>query len=322
MFTDYTSMLTMAGTGMPNFTAVGLSGELANVNSMYQMLGAGLGSATPTDTKGAGNTQTTSNYNNYVDYLNGNTGTSTTNNATPGNATAAAGTANGNATLDSSNLVANYLKSYFPGMSDEQIAGINAYYDQFYGQLEQQFANYASSMGMSATDAANGTGAYGVYTSQYAKSPGVDGLMADAESMVGLDEHHNAAEINKITKQTGIDCSTTPWCAAWAMNMLKNHGVLDISGCSNPNYCPTVKEWAQKQGIYRTQGSGYTPQAGDAILFDFGKGRASHIGIVQKVENGKVYTIEGNASNGVRKRTYDLSSGSIIGYVDCAAQKK
>ena len=321
MFTDYTSMLTMAGTGMPNFTAVGLSGELANVNSMYQMLGAGGGTAATGNANTKGNTQTTSNYNNYVDYLNGNTGSSSTNNATPGNAAAAASTANGNAALDSSNLVASYLKSFFPGMSDEQIAGINAYYDQFYGQLEQQFANYASSMGMSATDAANGTGSYGTYTSKYAKSPGVDGLLADAESMVGLDEHHNAAEINKITKQTGINCATTPWCAAWAMNMLKNHGVLDISGCSNPNYCPTVKSWAEKQGIYRKQGSGYTPQPGDAILFDFGKGRASHIGIVQKVENGKVYTIEGNSSDGVRKRTYSLSSGSIIGYVDCAAQK-
>ncbi len=318
MFTDYTSMLTMAGTGIPNFTAVGLSGELANVNSMFQMLG-GQGS-TVTSNKAAGQAQTASDYNNYIDYLNGNTGTSA-NNSTPGNAAAAAGTAAGNAPLDSSNLVASYLKTYFPGMTDEQIAGINAYYDQFYGQLEKQFADYAASQGMSATAA--GAGAYGVYSSQYAQAPGVNGMLADCRSMVGLNEHSNASEINKITSQSGINCATTPWCASWAMTMLKNHGVLDTSSCSNVNYCPTIKSWSQGQGTWRGQGSGYTPQAGDAILFDWdGSGTAQHIGIVERVENGVVYTIEGNSSDSVAQRNYSLSSGKILGYIDCASQKR
>lgn len=317
MFTDYTSMLTMAGTGIPNFTTVGLSGELADVNSMFNMLGGQGTTATASNANGKGQTSATSNYNNYVDYLNGNT--TTNNNATPGNAAAAAGNANGS--FDSSNLVANYLKTYFPGMTDEQIAGINAFYDQFYGQLEQQFADFAASQGMSATAA--GGGAYGVYSSQYAQAPGVNGMLQDCLSMVGLNEHSNASEINKITSQSGINCATTPWCASWAMTMLKNHGVLDTSSCSNVNYCPTIKSWSQGQGTWRGQGSGYTPQPGDAILFDWdGNGTAQHIGIVQKVENGKVYTIEGNSSDSVAQRTYNLSSGNILGYIDCASQKR
>ncbi|MCR5660586.1 MAG: CHAP domain-containing protein [bacterium] len=307
MFTDYTSMLTMAGTGTANFTTVGLSAELTNINSMYQMLGGQGSTDAAGNTKAAGNTQT-SNYNNYVDYLNGNTGssnTSTTNNTNPGNATAAASTANGSATLDSSNLVTSYLKSYYPNLTDDQIAGINAYYDQFYGQLESAFADYAGSLG------------------QFGMSAGVSGLLADCKKMVGLNEHDDRSEINKITGKSGVDCKTIPWCAAWAMNMLNDHGVLDTSSCSNVNSCPTVKSWAQNQGIWKSHSSGYTPQPGDAIMFDWdGNGGAQHIGIVERVENGKVYTIEGNASDSVKEKSYSLSSGYILGYIACAEQKR
>ncbi|MCR5660584.1 MAG: hypothetical protein K6G50_00450 [bacterium] len=87
----------------------------------------------------------TSDYNANVDYLNGNT--TSNNNGTTATDAAAATQSGQPAALDSSQLVTNYLKSYYPGLSDSQIAGINAYYDSFYGQLEQQFANYASSLG-------------------------------------------------------------------------------------------------------------------------------------------------------------------------------
>ena len=36
--------------------------------------------------------------------------------------------------------------------------------------------------------------------------------------------------------------------------------------------------------------------------------------IVEKVENGKVFTIEGNSKDEVREKSYNLSSKSIYGY--------
>gem|GEM_PF-6099445 len=39
-----------------------------------------------------------------------------------------------------------------------------------------------------------------------------------------------------------------------------------------------------------------------------------HVGIVEFVENGKVYTIEGNSDNQCRQREYDLNSEDIMGY--------
>jgi len=41
---------------------------------------------------------------------------------------------------------------------------------------------------------------------------------------------------------------------------------------------------------------------------------ASHIGIVRKVEGGRVYTIEGNSSDSTVEKDYPLSSSIIKGY--------
>ena len=62
---------------------------------------------------------------------------------------------------------------------------------------------------------------------------------------------------------------------------------------------------------------GYIPKSGDIIFFDWNEskdGFSDHVGIVEKVENGRVYTIEGNSSNACRQRDYDINSSEIQGY--------
>ena len=54
---------------------------------------------------------------------------------------------------------------------------------------------------------------------------------------------------------------------------------------------------------------------GDIIFFDWKDkhdGHSDHVGIVQKVENGRVYTIEGNSSDSCRQRDYDINSFDVI----------
>ena len=57
---------------------------------------------------------------------------------------------------------------------------------------------------------------------------------------------------------------------------------------------------------------------GDIIFFDWADsndGKADHVGIVERIENGKVYTIEGNTTGDVCKQNeYDLNSSVILGY--------
>ena len=176
----------------------------------------------------------------------------------------------------------------------------------------------SSSGGSSSASGANETSSA---TSGGPSAPGTEALLNHAESMVGLQEGRDRAKIQEVTGRSGINPSTTPWCAAFAINLMKEHGVLDTKGLSNPNYCPTIKNWAQDKGIWGQKGS-YQPKAGDAILFDWNKdGTMDHIGIVQKVSNGKVHTIEGNSSNSVKKNSYDLGSSSIGGYVASGKKK-
>lgn len=178
-----------------------------------------------------------------------------------------------------------------------------------------------SGSGSGASTAASPSFALDTNYSNTNAEPGVEKMLERANSMVGLDENRNTAEIQKLTGKSGINPATTPWCAAFAMNLLDEHGMMDMSGLSNRNYCPTIKNWASEKGTYGKSGQ-YNPKPGDAILFDWEKdGTPDHIGIVEKVVNGKVHTIEGNSSNKVSKKTYDLNSRSIDGYVAAKPKK-
>lgn len=60
---------------------------------------------------------------------------------------------------------------------------------------------------------------------------------------------------------------------------------------------------------------------GDIIFFDWieedtgeRNGVADHTGIVEKVENGQVLTIEGNSDDSCRLKSYSVDSLDILGY--------
>ncbi len=63
-----------------------------------------------------------------------------------------------------------------------------------------------------------------------------------------------------------------------------------------------------------------TPRPGDIITFNWDQnsqendGFADHIGIVERVENGYIYTIEGNGNRVVTRRSYPIGQGNIRGF--------
>lgn len=69
-------------------------------------------------------------------------------------------------------------------------------------------------------------------------------------------------------------------------------------------------------GYYKKKGQFYTsnPKPGDQIFFGTSISDCSHTGIVEKVDGSKVYTIEGNTSDQVARRSYALTSSKIVGY--------
>lgn len=69
-------------------------------------------------------------------------------------------------------------------------------------------------------------------------------------------------------------------------------------------------------GYYKKKGQFYTsgPKPGDQIFFGTSISNCSHTGIVEKIDGSKVYTIEGNTSDQVARRSYALTNSTIVGY--------
>ncbi len=56
-------------------------------------------------------------------------------------------------------------------------------------------------------------------------------------------------------------------------------------------------------------------QPGMIIFFDWEPdGKPNHVGIVTKVQNGRIYTVEGNSSDAVREKDYAANSDHIFGF--------
>ena len=99
------------------------------------------------------------------------------------------------------------------------------------------------------------------------------------------------------------------WCAHYA----------GITNTLVPKYswCPSGVSWYKSRGRYHISGNGYVPKIGDIIFFyNAQAGRVSHTGIVIEGTTTHVSTIEGNSSDGVRRKTYNLYDPSIDGYGD------
>lgn len=111
--------------------------------------------------------------------------------------------------------------------------------------------------------------------------------------------------------------SRVEWCACFVSWCANQCGYID-SGII-PKFASCEVEgvtWFKTCGLW--QEKGYSPKAGDIIFFDWADkrdGKADHVGIVSKCENGKVYTIEGNTRGDIcKQKEYSIDSSDILGY--------
>ena len=116
-----------------------------------------------------------------------------------------------------------------------------------------------------------------------------------------------------------VDTDVTPWCGTFVGWCFRKAGQYDrIKSAGNIGYVPCYSNFAYNRNkwINRSQAKG-----GDIIVF----GRNRHVGIVECVYKGYIYTIEGNsgpdAEIGTRKpgavtrRVYKLDDPDIKGVI-------
>lgn len=111
---------------------------------------------------------------------------------------------------------------------------------------------------------------------------------------------------------------TDPWCATTVSAVAIALGYTDIIPveCSCPKMIELLKKlecWVEDESI--------VPKPGYIAFYDWDDngvgdniGAPEHVGIVEKVLNGKITIIEGNYSNSVKRRTISVNGKYIRGY--------
>ena len=102
-------------------------------------------------------------------------------------------------------------------------------------------------------------------------------------------------------------------CACFASWCGDQAGLIESGKMPKFSLCDDGIAWFQSKGKWKSRG--YSPAPGTLIFFDWnGDGTSDHVGIVEKTEGSTVYTVEGNSSDAVNKRSYDINNGTIMGY--------
>ncbi len=103
------------------------------------------------------------------------------------------------------------------------------------------------------------------------------------------------------------------WCACFVSWCANECGYIDSGVIPKFAGCVLGSQWFKERGQW--QNGGFEPSAGQIIFFDWEEdGETDHVGIVERCENGIVYTVEGNSGDACRQKQYAVGSSVIYGY--------
>ena len=153
-----------------------------------------------------------------------------------------------------------------------------------------------------------------------------DRILRAAASLVGVRSgsaaHHQLVNdynsINPLPVGYAVKKSDD-WCDVFVTTVFQREGLSHLIGreCGVERHIQIFK----RLGIWNEDGAS-TPKAGDIITFNWDQdsqpnnGFADHIGIVERVENGLIHTIEGNSGvvGTVKRNIYRIGHGNIRGF--------
>lgn len=169
-----------------------------------------------------------------------------------------------------------------------------------------------------------------------AKDTAVNIVLAIARNEIGYREKNSAAGLDDPTANAGGGNYTKyardldriagfyngpkqgfAWCDVfydWLLVAAFGPAIAKRLLCQPDNSagagCLYSASYYQQRGQYHQS----NPQPGDQIFFTYRPGEISHTGIVETVNGATVTVIEGNSSDGVARRTYQLGDSRIHGF--------
>ena len=115
--------------------------------------------------------------------------------------------------------------------------------------------------------------------------------------------------------------SRVEWCACFVSWCANECGYIDNGVIPKFAGCVNGVQWFKDRGQWADNSIEPTP--GMIIFYDWNSpngtsgpqnGQADHVGIVEKCENGIIYTVEGNSGDSCRQRQYPVGYYQILGY--------
>ena len=114
--------------------------------------------------------------------------------------------------------------------------------------------------------------------------------------------------------------SRVEWCACFVSWCADQCGYIEAGICPKYAGCSNGVQWFKERGQWLDNTA--EPAPGMVIFFDWDNkgdsgpkdGSPDHTGIVEKAENGLLYTVEGNSGDVCRERVYPLGYYEILGY--------
>lgn len=110
------------------------------------------------------------------------------------------------------------------------------------------------------------------------------------------------------------------WCAMFVTWVGKQNGFVDAGVIPSFQGCGTGVKWFKERNQFKMKKTGYVPQPGDIIFFDYHPNNSliDHVGIVEYSDGVNVYTIEGNTGQKPNRvcarKSYSINEAKIYGY--------
>ena len=125
------------------------------------------------------------------------------------------------------------------------------------------------------------------------------------------DEHNQKQNYTRYGAWYGI--AYGDWCAMFVSFCLHYAGIPEEAMPIDSGVIHWIEQ-LEEAGLYAPAGE-YAPKPGDLIFFDFDfDNHSDHMGIVTKLDETTVQTIEGNRLPKVALFTYDIDDPTILGY--------
>jgi len=152
-------------------------------------------------------------------------------------------------------------------------------------------------------------------TIEEAKAKLVAWCNAQVGTREGTNNYNKYAADPRITRLLGWDAQNQPWC-----DLFTDEAFIDVFGLeigaamtyqpigSGSALCSASAQFFKNAWAWSRR-----PEVGDVVFF-FVSGGINHQGIVTGVSGNTITTVEGNSSDMVARRTYQIGASNIAGY--------